>query len=221
MKSLVITIFIIRTLTCCAQTINENLKISHLTGDYYIYTTYKPINGNPFPSNDMYCVTDHGVVMFDTPWDTTQVQPLLDSIIKRHNKNVVLCIATHYHNDRTAGLEYLKIKGVKTYSSKQTFDLCKEHNEKQAEFYFTKDTTFTFGKHSFQTYYPGEGHTKDNNVIRCEDSKILYGGCLEKSTENTGLGNVADANLDDWVNTIKKVINKYPKAHFVIPRNFN
>ena len=145
------------------------LQISHLTGDYYIFTTYKPINGKPFPSNGMYLVTDEGVVLFDTPWDTTQFQPLLDSIEERHGKKVVMCISTHFHDDRTAGLDFLKSKGIKTFSSKQTFDLCKENNEKQAEFYFNGDTTFTFGNHTFETYYPGEGHTKDNIVIWCPD----------------------------------------------------
>lgn len=201
-------------------TTNENLNISHLTSDYYIFTTYKLINGNPFPSNGMYCVTDNGVVMFDTPWDTTQFQSLLDSIASRHNKKVVACIATHFHDDRTAGLEFLKSKGIKTFSSKQTFDLCKEHNEKQAEYYFTNDTTFTFGNHSFQTYYAGEGHTKDNIVIWCSDAKILYGGCLIKSIESNGLGNVADANLIEWATTIKNVIKKYPKPIYVIPGHF-
>ena len=64
------------TLQGYAQTNNEKLSITHLAGDYYIFTTYKPINGNPFPSNGMYCVTDSGVVLFDTPWDTTQFQTL-------------------------------------------------------------------------------------------------------------------------------------------------
>ncbi len=198
----------------------ENLKITHLTGDYYIFTTYKPINGSPFPSNGMYCVTNSGVIMFDTPWDTTQFQPLLDSITNRHHKKVVVCIATHFHDDRTAGLEYFKSKGIQTYSSKQTFDLCREHHEKQAAFYFTKDTTFIIGNHSFQTYYAGEGHTKDNIVVWCNDAKILYGGCLVKSTENHGLGNIADANLNAWKTTIKNVINKYPKPTYVIPGHF-
>lgn len=201
-------------------TTDENLKITHLTGDYYIFTTYKPINGNPFPSNGMYVVTDNGVVIFDTPWDTTQFQPLLDSIAHRHNKKVVACIATHFHDDRTAGLEYWKSNGIKTYSSKQTLDLCQEHNEKQAAFYFTKDTTFTLGNHNFQTYYPGAGHTKDNIVIWCADAKILYGGCLIKSTENQGLGNIADANLHEWPATIKNVMKKYPKPVYVIPGHF-
>ena len=198
-------------------TTNEPLKITHLTGDYFVFTTFKPINGNLFPSNGMYCVTDSGVILFDTPWDTTQFQPLLDSIENRHHKKVVVCVATHFHDDRTAGLEYYRSKGVKTYSSKLTFDLCQALNEKQAEFYFTKDTTFTLGNHRFQTYYAGEGHTKDNLVIWCGDAQVLYGGCLVKSTESNGLGNVADANLKAWATTVKKVMKRDPKPAYVIP----
>ena len=198
----------------------EQLIITHLTGTYYIFTTYKFVNGNPFPSNGMYCVTNEGVVMFDTPWDTTQFQPLLDSIANRHHQKVTLCIATHYHDDRTAGLEYYKSKGIQTYTSKQTFDLCKQHKEKQAAHYFLKDTTFVSGNYSFQTYYPGEGHTKDNIVIWCRDAGILYGGCLVKSTENAGLGNIADANVKEWPTTIKNLIKHYPKPAYVIPGHF-
>lgn len=199
---------------------NKSLEINYLTKDYYIFTTYKPINGNLFPSNGMYCVTDSGVVLFDTPWDTTQFKPLLDSIFKRHNKKVVLCIATHYHDDRTAGLEYYKSKGIKTYTTRQTYYLCKQFSEKQAEYFFVNDTVFTIGKHSFETFYPGEGHTKDNIVIWCANAKILYGGCLVKSTENQGLGHIADSNLGAWGATIKKIIKKYPKRNYVIPGHF-
>ena len=196
---------------------NGNLEITHLTEDYYIFTTYKPYGGSLFPSNSMYLVTDAGVVLFDTPWDTTQFQPLLDSIERRHNKKVILCISTHFHADRTAGLEYYRSKGIKTFTSKQTLELCKANDEKQAEFYFTKDTTFTIGDHTFETYYPGEGHTEDNIVIWCGDEKILYGGCLVKSTESDNLGNIADANLKEWKTTINNLINKYPNAEYVIP----
>ncbi|MEN9303714.1 MAG: BlaB/IND/MUS family subclass metallo-beta-lactamase [Bacteroidota bacterium] len=200
---------------------NLGLHISHLVGDYYVFTTYKQLNNQPFPSNGMYCVTADGVILFDTPWDTTQFQPLLDSIQSKHQKKVVMAIATHFHDDRTAGLEYYSTQGIKTYTSKLTYDLCLQNGEKQPTFYFINDTTFTLGKHQFSTYYPGEGHTKDNIVIWCEDAKILYVGCLVKSTENKGLGNLADANLNEWAATIKKVMKKYPKVHFVIPGHFS
>lgn len=196
------------------------LKISHLTGDFYVYTTYKKLNGNPFPSNSMYLVTDSGVVMIDTPWDTTQFQPLLDSIKERHHKKVVLCIATHFHDDRTAGLEFLGKQGIKTYSSALTKELCIAHHEKQAAFTFSADTVFRVGNHTFQTYYPGEGHTKDNIVIWFPQEKILYGGCFIKSEESASLGNVADANTKEWKASVRRVKKRYKNAAYIIPGHF-
>lgn len=198
----------------------SRLRIQHLTDSFYVFTTYKNLKGLMFPSNGMYLVTQDGVVLFDTPWDTAQFQPLLDSITDKHNKDVVLAVSSHYHDDRTAGLEFLKSRGVKTYSSKRTYDLCMATNEKQAQFYFVNDTTFEVGSCRFETYYPGEGHTKDNIVIWFDKSKVLYGGCLVKSTENKSLGNIADANISEWGPSIKRVMKKYPKPHFVIPGHF-
>ena len=83
---------------------DEKLKISHLTGDFYIYTTYRLLDGSPFPANGMYVITNDGAIIIDSPWDTTQFQPLLDSIASKHKSKAVLCIATHSHSDRTAGL---------------------------------------------------------------------------------------------------------------------
>jgi glyoxylase-like metal-dependent hydrolase (beta-lactamase superfamily II) len=217
LKIIATFIVFVFSLNLFAQLRKPALIISHLTGDFYVYTTYRLLNGSPYPSNSMYLVTDKGVVMIDTPWDTTQFQPLLDSIEKRHQKKVIMCIATHFHADRTAGLAFLRQKGIKTYSSKLTFDLCKEHNEKQAEYYFINDTTFTFGNYSFQTFYPCEGHTKDNIVVWFDKDKILYGGCLVKSTESNGLGNIEDANIPSWSATIVNVIDKFPEYKFVIP----
>jgi len=207
----------ILSITLLAQRANDKLKISPLTGNFYIFTTFQPIEGNPFPANGMYVVTNAGVVMFDTPWDTSQFQPLLDSIKVRHNKNVVLCIATHSHDDRTAGLEFLTGHGVKTYTSVQTDEICKKRNNKRAQFLFDHDTTFTIGQYSFETFYPGQGHTPDNIVIWCGAEKILYGGCFVKSTEAESLGNLTDANLKEWGNSVSNVQRKYRHIKFIIP----
>jgi glyoxylase-like metal-dependent hydrolase (beta-lactamase superfamily II) len=127
---------------------------------------------------------------------------------------------THYHDDRTAGLEFLRNEGVKTYSSKLTNDLSKTFNEKQAEFIFENDTTFNIGGYQFETLYAGEGHTKDNLVIWFEKHAVLYGGCLVKSVESKTLGNTDDANMEAWSTTIKKIAKEYPRAKFVIPGHF-
>lgn len=199
------------------QTKDSGLKISHLTGDFYIYTTYVPLNGTPFPSNGMYLVTKKGVVVFDTPWDTTQLQPLLDSIRIKYNKNVVLCIATHFHEDRTAGLTYYTQQGIKTYTTKETDELSRKRNKKRAEFLIYKDTVFKVGQYSFQTYYPGPGHTPDNIVIWFDKEKVLYGGCLIKSTEADNLGNLEDANVKAYATTIENVQRKCKHPKYIIP----
>ena len=110
------------------------LRITHLTGNFFVYTTYQVFEGTPFPANGMYLVTAEGAFMFDTPWDTTQFQPLLDSIQFKHGVKVVGAIATHNHEDRTAGLQYYRQQGIKTYTTFKTDSISKIKGEKRAEF---------------------------------------------------------------------------------------
>lgn len=200
-----------------AQDSNSKLKISHLTGDFYVFTTYNLYKGNRIPANGLYVVTNNGVIMIDSPWDTTQFQPLLDSIWVRHNATVTLCIATHFHEDRTGGLTYYKQQGIRTYTTKQTDELSKKRGMNRAEFLITNDTTLTVGPYSFQTYYPGHGHTSDNIVIWFEKEKILYGGCLIKSVDDNTLGNLADADVKAYATTLKNVRKKCKTPSYIIP----
>lgn len=193
------------------------LSITHLTGNFYVCVSYKILNGSPFPSNSMYLVTEKGVVLFDTPWDNSDFQPLLDSISNRHHKKVILCIATHFHDDKSAGLSYYASKGIKTYSSALTRELCKDYNDKKASFVFANDTAFNIGSYRLETYYPGEGHTKDNIVIWFEKEKILYGGCFIKSTDTNDIGNIADANVKAWPQSVKNTMHTFPDAKYIIP----
>lgn len=217
MRIILFTIaFIFSLLSTFGQSSDSSLQITRLTGDFYIYTTYNLYKEHKVPANGMYLVTPKGVVIFDSPWDTTQFQPLLDSIWARHHQPVAICIPTHFHDDRTGGLEYYRRKGIKTYTTVRTDELSKQHNKKRAEFLMTKDTVFNIGKYSFETYYPGEGHAPDNIVIWFKQQKILYGACLIKSTEDENLGNLSDANKAEYANTVKRVQQKCKRPRYVI-----
>lgn len=217
MRALILTVIFMLFLTSIfGQTGEAKLKITHLTGDFYVYTTYNTYQGNQVPANGMYLLTDLGVVLFDTPWDTTQFQPLLDSIQLRHGKNVALCIATHWHSDRTEGLEYYKQLGIKTYTTVQTDEWSAKNHKKRAEFLITQDTVFHIGPYTFETYYPGEGHTADNIIVWFSKEKILYGGCLIKGADAKNLGNLADANVTEYETTLKRVQKKCPDPEFII-----
>ena len=217
MRTILLTItFIFSLTTIFGQAEKSRLKISHLTGDFYIYTTYNTYEGSQLPANGMYLLTNNGVLLFDTPWDTTQFQPLLDSIKLKHNKSVTLCIASHWHGDRTEGLEYYKQKGIKTYTTLLTDELSKKNHKKRAEFLLAKDTVFNTDQYSFETYYPGEGHTADNIIIWFRKEKILYGGCLIKGADAENLGYLGDANVAAYESTLKKVQKKCPDPKFII-----
>ena len=198
------------------QSRDSSLKITHLTGDFYVFTTYNYYKGNRIPANGMYVLTNKGAIVIDTPWDTTQFQPLLDSIRARHNQNVIMCIATHFHEDRTAGLEYFRQKGADTYTTRETDDLSRRKGMKRAQYLIDRDTVFNVGQYSFQTYYPGQAHTPDNIVIWFEKERILYGGCLVKSVEDDNLGNLSEASVKDYAATIKNVREKCKNPKYIV-----
>ena len=217
MRTIILTVVFIFSLTnIFGQAENVKLKISHLTGDFYIYTTYNTYQESQVPANGMYLLTDNGVVMFDTPWDTTQFQPLLDSIKLKHNKTVLMCFATHWHSDKTAGLEYYRQQGIKTYTTVLTDELSRKNNKKRAEFLMANDTVFHIGQYLFETYYPGQGHTLDNIVIWFKKEKILYGGCLIKGADAADLGYLDDGNLTAYAATLKKVRQKCREPKFIV-----
>lgn len=193
------------------------LEIKELKNGIFVYTTYKDFKGSPFPSNSMYLVAQEGIVLLDTPWDSTQFQPLMDSLWQKHKKKPIACIVSHFHDDRTAGLDFLKSKGVPTYSSVYTAELGKKYGEKLAQYRFYSDTVFTFGEHKIATYYPGEGHTPDNILLYIEKDKVLFGACFMKSCESKGLGNLEHANVKEWKISIEKSIKKYKKCSYFVP----
>lgn len=202
--------------TASIQAQPEKLVITPLTGDFYIYTTYNTYEGYTVQANGMYLVTDEGVVMFDTPWDTTQFQPLLDSVESRHHQPVIIALATHWHSDKTAGLEYYRQQGIRTYTTLLTDELSQLNNKKRAQYLMTGDTTFHVSGYSFETYFPGEGHTKDNIIIWFAKEKILYGGCLIKGADAEDLGFLGDGNTETYAATLKNVQKKCPKPAYII-----
>jgi len=192
------------------------LQISHLTGDFYVYKTFHEYKGTMISANAMYLVTDKGVILFDAPWDKSQFQPLLDSIKYKHQKDVVMCLATHSHDDRAGGLEFYRQKGIKTYTIKLTDELLKKNDKKRAEYIIPNDIAFTVGDHTFRVYYPGKGHSSDNIVVWFNKEKLLYGGCFIKSTAVNDLGYLGDADVKEWEKSIKKVQTKFKNPKFVI-----
>lgn len=194
----------------------QQLEIVPINKKLYVYTTYHTYEGKKISANSMYLVTTKGIILFDTPWDQAQNQPLLDSIEKRHGQKVIKVFATHSHEDRAGGFGFFNAKGIATYASKQTNEILKSENKPTASNTFEKGELFQIGDGLFQVNYFGAGHTKDNLVVWFPKYKVLDGGCLVKSVEAENLGYVAESDLDAWPKTILAIKNKYRKINLVI-----
>lgn len=209
-----IVIFLIYLLPIKAE---SQLDFKKINDSAWVYTTYNTYKNQKIDAHGFLRLTSKGVVMIDTPWDSTQFQPLLDSIKLKFNAPVALIISTHWHEDRSLGLEFYKRKGIKTYSTEATRNLCIEHQLPQAEFTFESDTVFHLGTYHVETFYPGAGHTSDNIVVYFPEINLLVGGCFIKSVEAEDLGNLVDANGGMWYFAVKTLMNRFPKTQIVIP----
>lgn len=195
----------------------QPLKLTPLDDSTCLFTTWQNYQGYAVSSHGLIKITAKGALLIDTPWDTTQFQPLLDSVKTNYGQDVKWVISTHSHADRTAGLNYYNAKGIATFSSFSTWKICGERGEPQATYPFYRDTLFQFGNTSVQTFFPGAGHASDNIVIWFPDNRLLYGGCFVKSTEAVDIGNRADANLGTWADAIRLTRKTFRHPEWIIP----
>ena len=98
-----------------------------------------------------------------------------------------------------------------------TVDLAKEHGKPVPQNGFTDSLYLSFHGEDVCCYYLGCGHSTDNIVVWIPSEKILFGGCMVKEIHSKGLGSISDSNVEEWPETIQKVMEKFPEAQIVIP----
>lgn len=197
------------------------LTVTPLNDRVFVHTTYGQYQKSLVPSNGLIIKTNEGVVLVDTGWDsednTDNTQQLLQWVSDSLRQPVRLCIVTHAHEDRVGGIRALKKAGVRVVSTPLTAKKSVKLGYEAPEGMLPNDTTFIIGQEPIRCYFPGEGHTSDNIVVWLPNQQILHGGCLVKSVAAFGMGNLADANLTEWANSIRRVKDQFGTAKVVVP----
>ena len=197
------------------------LVIEQINPKVFVHTTYNTFNKKQYAANGMYLVTKKGIILFDTPWDNTQYQSILDSIQQKHHLPVIAVFASHSHEDRAGGFAYYNKIGIPTYATKQTNAILKANQKAMATHHIEVGKTYKIGGEKFTIDYFGPGHTIDNTIVWLPKYKILNGGCLVKSSEAKDLGYIGEADIIAWPITITQLISKYPKINVVISGHDN
>ncbi len=194
----------------------HELKITALSDQVYLHTSFHETDSYGWVgAHGLVVIHESGAYIIDTPWseaDTKQLQ----AWISDEGYKLMGSVSTHFHADRTAGIDHLNVMKVPTHASKLTNQLLADLGQAQATHAFTGNT-FSWLPEVIEVYYPGGGHSKDNVVVWLPQEKLLFGGCLIRSIHSKTLGNTSDAVVSDWAESASHVLAKYGDVKTVVP----
>lgn len=192
------------------------LEIKKIHDVVYLHTSYKYVDGfGLVSSNGLVVIEGDKAFLIDTPWSNGDTEKLADWISEK-GLELAGCVSTHSHEDRTAGIKWLNSQSVPTYVYKLTNEILKKEGKELAQQTIDKPESGLF-EDNVEVFYPGGGHTIDNIVVWLPKSRILFGGCFVRSLQTLSLGYTGEAVIDQWSDSVGKVLSKYPEAKIVVP----
>lgn len=197
--------------------IGPTVWVAQIAPDVWLHTSTHPVGAFIYPANGLILLRNNEALLIDTGWTPEQARLLERWISVEQKAKLHLAVATHFHNDRTGGVEALAAKGVRTVAHPLTTRLAKEHGLPTPEPLIGFEEGAWRLDDRCELFFPGAGHTRDNIVAHVRDADILYGGCFLKSATSADLGNLSDAVVGDWRASVEKMRARYGKPKIVVP----
>ncbi|WP_420321631.1 subclass B1 metallo-beta-lactamase [Flagellimonas sp.] len=197
---------------------SETLKVLPLNSNVFRHVSYLQTNDfGKVGCNGMVYFNHEEAIVFDTPTDDKASKELIEWIEKKQKKKVVAVVVTHFHEDCWGGLHHFHDSQVSSYGSQNTIDLLEKKGlNLLPQQDFNDSIKIKVGQEQVVLKYFGAGHTQDNVVGYIRNEEALFGGCLVKSV-GSGKGNLEDADVSEWPNTVQKIKQEFPHLKIVIP----
>ncbi|MDJ0765224.1 MAG: subclass B1 metallo-beta-lactamase [Myxococcota bacterium] len=196
----------------------EDIVLRRIKKDIWVHTsffeheTYGRVSGN-----GLLIVAGDEACLIDLPWTDGQTGALFEWVAQAYGVAIKAVVPTHSHVDCAGGIAEAHRRGATSYALDKTIALMHRDGSEQPNVSFEDQRTIRCGERDVMLTYPGAGHTVDNIVAWVPDDKVLFGGCLVKSLEATGPGNMADANLEHWPTALQRVKDTFHEAETVVP----
>jgi len=223
-KSSLLVLLIAMAIPTLAQSLTiyktPTLEIDSIASQTYVHRTFlQTKEWGKVPCNGAVYINNKEAIVFDTP-PTDSVSVELISWIENHtHARIKAIVVNHAHEDCLGGLAAFHKIGIPSYSSKLTQIQARKDTVNKPlvpQHGFDKTLELTIGKSTIINYYPGEGHTRDNIVSYIPAVRVLFGGCIVKAL-GSGKGNLVDANVSAWSESVGNVKRKFPDAVIIIP----
>jgi glyoxylase-like metal-dependent hydrolase (beta-lactamase superfamily II) len=198
--------------------IDQTVWVSRLAPGLWLHTTTAIISegeGVYFPANGLILEREGGSLLIDTGYLPEHAVALLKWSKRALRHPITQAVATHFHRDRTGGIPALDAAGIPTVAQ-LTRELSRSHGTAipTAAADFFQDAAQAG---ECELFFPGAGHTRDNIVAWLPSHRVLFGGCFLKSMTSPDLGNLADAVVPAWADSVRRVRTRYPAPRFTVP----
>ena len=211
MKYLVLAIL---TLNISIQLFGQDIKVSdNLTLHKLSEHSYNHTQGN---NNGLVYINKGEAIIVSTPESDIETQNLIDWVKNEKKAKIVGYIIDRWHTDAMEGLDIVKQNEIKSYSYELTKTIAKEKGLPIPEIGFDPKLELTVGGNKVICHFLGEAHTKDGIVVWIPSEQILFGGNGIRNY-NGWVGNIGDANLEEWSKTAERIKKEYGTAKIVIP----
>ena len=196
---------------------SETLLINQISEYVYQHISFIDIeNFGKVPCNGMVVAYKNEAVIFDTTTDNKTSCELINWVTKSLKCKITAVIPTHYHVDNLGGLDEFHKQGIPSYAYYKTVQIAKGNGLPEPQYSFDKFLELKVRNEKLYIEFFGEGHTIDNTVGYFPLEDIMFGGCLIKEA-GSGKGNLEEANVKEWSETVRKVRGKYPNVKKIIP----
>jgi len=173
-------------------------------------------DANGVPANGIIFKTERGLVLIDTSWTDPQTEAILAWGEKKLGRRWIGAVITHDHADRAGGIGALLRRKIPVAALDLTVAKLAHRGVRGVTALFAAKAGTFDDERGFQAFYPGPGHAADNIVIAFRADKVVFGGCLIKSTKAEDLGFTGDADLAAWPAAVHRVEEKY-RGMLVVP----
>jgi len=196
---------------------SPSLKIYQITENTFRHVTYlKTRSFGLYPCNGLIAISNGESMVFDTPSYDSVALELINWLEKDQNTKVKGVVINHAHVDCLGGLATFHEMGIPSYASNLAVQKALVDRVISPEIGFEKKQILKVGDVTIVNRYLGEAHTSGNIVSYIKQDKVLFGGCLLKSL-NASKGNLNDADVMEWSNTVKNAKEQFPDIQFAVP----
>lgn len=200
--------------------ITDGLSIIQLTPNVYQHISIlKTESFGDVKCNGLVYINGSEAIICDTPSNGPLSKQLLNWLHEKHpDVKVKAVVVNHFHTDCLGGLHEFHRAGIQSYAHRLGPELLKvkKDTSEVPQNVFSKSLELKVGDKKVINYYFGEAHTRDNIITWIPSENTIFGGCMVKSM-GASKGNLADANVKAWPETIRKIKETCPAAKIVVP----